>query len=166
ERMLAKTNNPKHNFLISLMYSAGLRVSEAIKIRMHDFDLDRKMIMVRQGKGQKDRYTLLSEKLVPILKKQLALKKPGDYLFTGTGGCGHLTPESAEKIIKKAASLACITKNISCHSLRHSFATHLLEAGTSIRYIQELLGHARLETTQIYTKVARNNLQNIKSPLD
>lgn len=166
ERMLEKTTNPKHNFLISLMYSAGLRVSETIKIRMRDFDLDRKMIMARQGKGQKDRCTLLSEKLVPILKKQLLLKKPGDYLFTGAGGNGHLTAMSAEKIVKKAAELAGISKKVSCHSLRHSFATHLLEAGTSIRYIQELLGHKRLETTQIYTKVANNNLQKIKSPLD
>jgi len=166
ERMLEKTINPKHNFLISLMYSAGLRVSETIKIRMRDFDLDRKMIVVRQGKGQKDRCTLLSEKLVPILKKQLLLKKSGDYLFTGAGGQGHLTSESAEKIVKKAVELADINKKVSCHSLRHSFATHLLEAGTSIRYIQELLGHARLETTQIYTKVANTNLQTIKSPLD
>ena len=166
ERMLAKTTNPKHNFLISLMYSAGLRVSETIKIHMRDFDLDRKIIMVRQGKGQKDRCTLLSEKLIPILKKQLLLKKPGDYLFTGAQGNGHLTSESAEKIIKRAAETAGIAKKVSCHSLRHSFATHLLEAGTSIRYIQELLGHSRLETTQIYTKVANNNLQNIKSPLD
>lgn len=166
ERMLEKTVNPKHNFLISLMYSAGLRVSETIKIRMRDFDLDRKLIMVRQGKGQKDRCTLLSEKLIPILKKQLLMKKPGDYLFTGAGGQGHLTSESAEKIVKKAVELADINKKISCHSLRHSFATHLLEAGTSIRYIQELLGHARLETTQIYTRVANTNLQTIKSPLD
>lgn len=166
ERMLATTTNPKHNFLISLMYSAGLRVSEAIKIHMRDFDLDRKIIMVRQGKGQKDRCTLLSEKLIPILKKQLLLKKPNDYLFTGSGGSGHLTSASADKIVKKSAESAGIAKNVSCHSLRHSFATHLLEAGTSIRYIQELLGHSRLETTQIYTKVANNNLQNIKSPLD
>lgn len=166
ERMLAAATNPKHNFLISLMYSAGLRVSEAIKIRMRDFDLDRKVIMVRQGKGQKDRCTLLSEKLIPILKKQSALKKSSDYLFTGAGGNGHLTSASAEKIVKKSVESARISKNISCHSLRHSFATHLLEAGTSIRYIQELLGHNRLETTQIYTKVANNNLQNIKSPLD
>jgi integrase/recombinase XerD len=165
-RMLLATTNPKHNFLISLMYSAGLRVSEAIKIHMRDFDLDRKIIMVRQGKGQKDRCTLLSKKLMPILRKQISLKKPNDYLFTGAGGNGHLTSESAEKIVKKAAEAAGISKKVTCHSLRHSFATHLLEAGTSIRYIQELLGHARLETTQIYTKVANNNLQNIKSPLD
>lgn len=165
-RMLAKTSNPKHNFLISLMYSAGLRVSEAVKIKMRDFDLSRNLIMVRQGKGGKDRCTILSQKLIPILKKQLVLKKPDDYLFTGAGGKGHLTAMSAEKIVKKAAEAAGVAKNVSCHSLRHSFATHLLEAGTSIRYIQELLGHARLETTQIYTKVASNNLQNIKSPLD
>ena len=140
-------------------------MSETVKIRMRDFDLDRKMICVRQGKGQKDRCTLLSEKLVPILKKQILLKKAGDYLFTGADGKSHLTAESAEKIIKKAAGLAEISKKISCHSLRHSFATHLLEAGTSIRYIQELLGHAKLETTQIYTKVANTNLQTIKRPL-
>lgn len=166
ERMLKETANPKHNFLLSLMYSAGLRVSETVKIRMRDFDLDRKLIMVRCGKGQKDRCTLLSEKLVPILKRQIAMKKSGDYLFTGADGKRHLTAESAEKIVKKASRLAGISKNVSCHTLRHSFATHLLENGTSIRYIQELLGHAKLETTQIYTKVANNNLQTIKSPLD
>ena len=166
ERMLAVTENPKHHFLISLMYSAGLRVSEAVEIRMRDFDPDRKMIMVRQGKGNKDRCTLLSEKLLPVLKKQMALKKPTDYLFTGAGGKSHLTSESAEKIVRKAAQIAGVSKKVSCHTLRHSFATHLLEAGTSIRYIQELLGHAKLETTQIYTKVANTNLQTIKSPLD
>ena len=147
------------------MYSAGLRVSETVKIKMEDFDLDRKMIKVRQGKGAKDRYTLLSEKLIPTIKKQMSLKKPGDYLFTGAGGNGHLTTVSAEKIVKKASELAGLTKKISCHSLRHSFATHLLESGTNIRYIQELLGHARLETTQIYTKVTDQMLKNIKSPL-
>jgi site-specific recombinase XerD len=166
ERMLSGITNPKHHFLISLMYSAGLRVSETVKIRMRDFDLDRKLIMVRRGKGAKDRCTLLSEKLIPILKKQIALKKSTDYLFTGSNGKSHLTPESAEKVVKKAAELAGIAKRVSCHTLRHSFATHLLEAGTSIRYIQELLGHSKLETTQIYTKVANTNLQTIKSPLD
>lgn len=166
ERMLSATTNPKHHFLISLLYSAGLRVSEAVTIKMCDFDLDRKLITVRKGKGQKDRCTLLSEKLVPILKKQLALKMPNDYLFTGAGGNGHLTSASAEKIVRKAVETAGIIKNVSCHSLRHSFATHLLECGTSIRYIQELLGHSKIETTQIYTKVANNNLQTIKSPLD
>jgi site-specific recombinase XerD len=165
-RMLEVTKNPKHHFLISLMYSAGLRVSETVKIKMRDFDLDRKLIMVRQGKGAKDRCSLLSDKLIPVLKKQLILKKPSDYLFTGNDGKGHLTAESAEKIVKKAVALAGINKKISCHSLRHSFATHLLEAGTSIRYIQELLGHSKIETTQIYTKVANTNLQTIKSPLD
>ena len=164
-RMLNLTKNPKHHFLISLMYSAGLRVSEAIKIRMRDFDFDRGLIVVRCGKGGKDRYTLLSEKLMPILKKQMALKKSSDYLFTGAQGKGHLTSESAEKIVKKAAQAANVAKKVSCHTLRHSFATHLLEDGTDIRYIQELLGHKKLETTQIYTKVTSNNLQKIKSPL-
>lgn len=166
QRMLVVTTNQKHHFLISLMYSAGLRVSEAIKIRMRDFDLDRNLILVRCGKGRKDRCTLLSEKLIPVLKRQMLLKKPTDYLFTGAQGSGHLTPESAEKIVKKAAKEAEVMKKVSCHTLRHSFATHLLESGTDIRYIQELLGHAKLETTQIYTKVTSNNLQNIKSPLE
>lgn len=165
-RMLEVTENPKHHFLIALMYSAGLRVSEAIKIRMGDFDIDRGMIMVRQGKGQKDRCTLLAQKLIPVLKAQISLKRPNDYLFTGAHGQGHLTSESAEKIVKKAVEMAGISKKISCHSLRHSFATHLLEDGTDIRYIQALLGHARLETTQIYTKVANTALRKIASPLD
>jgi site-specific recombinase XerD len=163
--MIKKTTNLKHHFLISLMYSAGLRVSEAVTIRMKDFDLDRNMIVVRQGKGRKDRCTILSEKLVPTLKKQLSLKKSTDYLFTGALGKGHLTAMSAEKIVKKSAEAAGICKNVTCHALRHSFATHLLESGTNIRYIQELLGHARLETTQIYTKVTNLGLKNIESPL-
>lgn len=165
-RILAVTENPKHNFLISLMYSAGLRVSETIKMRMRDFDLDRQMIIVKSGKGNKDRCTLLAKKLIPILEKQIALKKSSDYLFTGAQGVGHLNPESAEKIVKKAVEKAGISKKVTCHSLRHSFATHLLEDGTDIRYIQSLLGHARLETTQIYTKVAKTALQKIVSPLD
>jgi site-specific recombinase XerD len=166
DKMIDAITNPKHKFLISLMYAAGLRVSELIKIKMRDIDLDRKMLRVCQGKGRKDRYTLLAEKLSPTLSQQIKLKQPDDYLFTGLGDEGHLTSMSAEKIVKKAASLAGIYKNVSCHTLRHSFATHLLEQGTDIRYIQELLGHKNLETTQIYTKVSARNLSNIKSPLD
>lgn len=166
EKMISATVNPKHQFLISLMYAAGLRVSETIKIKMRDIDLDRKMLRVYQGKGQKDRYVMLAEKLLPTLEQQIKLKRPDDYLFTGAGDEGHLTTMSAEKIVKKAAALAGIIKNVSCHTLRHSFATHLLEQGTDIRYIQELLGHKRLETTQIYTKVSSQSLKNIKSPLD
>ncbi len=166
EIMISVTTNPKHQFLISLMYAAGLRVSETIKIKIRDFDLDRRMLRVYQGKGAKDRYTMLAEKLLPTLEQQIKLKRPDDYLFTGAGNEGHLTPMSAEKIVKKAATLAGILKNVSCHTLRHSFATHLLEQGTDIRYIQELLGHKNLETTQIYTKVSAKNLNNITSPLD
>lgn len=165
-KMISVTTNPKHQFLISLMYASGLRVGETIKIKMRDIDLDRKMLRVYQGKGAKDRYTMLAGKLLPTLEQQIKLKRPDDYLFTGAGGEGHLTPMSAEKIVKKSALLAGILKNVSCHTLRHSFATHLLEGGTDIRYIQELLGHKNLETTQIYTKVSAKNLGGIKSPLD
>jgi len=166
ERMIAATTNPKHRFLISLMYATGLRVSETIKIKIRDFDLNRKMLRVYQGKGRKDRYTILAEKLLPTLEQQIKLKQPNAYLFTGADGEGHLTPMSAGKTVKKAARSAGIYKNVSCHTLRHSFATHLLEQGTDIRYIQELLGHKRIETTQIYTKVTSQSLKNIKSPLD
>lgn len=165
-RMIKVTENAKHKFLISIIYSAGLRVSEAIKIKMRDVDLDRKMLKISSGKGKKDRYVVLAEKLIPTFEKQFKVKKADDYLFSGARGRGHLTTGSAEKIVKMAAKKARISKNVSCHTLRHSFATHLLEKGVNIRYIQELLGHKRLETTQIYTKVASNKLQDISSPLD
>ena len=164
-RMIAITVNKKHSCIISLLYGTGARVSELTHIKMRDIDLDRKMLRVFQGKGKKDRMVILPEKLLPILKKQSEMKQAGDYLFTNGRG-GRLTEPTIQKVVAKTAELAGIKKNVSPHTLRHSFATHLLEAGTDIRYIQELLGHAKLQTTQIYTHVANNNLQNIKSPLD
>lgn len=174
-RMIVLTKNQKHNCIISLLYGTGVRVSELTHIKMCDIDLDRKILRVFQGKGKKDRLVILPEKLMLILKKQAELKQSNDYLFTNgrnrwqdgkcTGG-NRLTETTIQKIVAQAASRAEIRKNVSPHTLRHSFATHLLENGTDIRYIQELLGHAKLQTTQIYTHVANNNLQNIKSPLD
>ena len=164
-KMLEMTKNPKHNCIISMLYGCGLRVSELVSIKMLDIDLDRKMVRVYRGKGDKDRYVMLPEKLFSILSAQDKAKNKNDYLFTN-GKNGKLTTRSIDKIVKKSAELVGISKNVSPHTLRHSFATHLLEDGTDIRYIQELLGHARLETTQIYTHVANNNLLGIKSPLD
>ena len=164
-RMIDLTINLKHSCIISLLYGTGLRVGEVVRIRMRDIDFDRKLLRVFQGKGKKDRMALLPKKLIPILQKQNDLKLPDHFLFTNGRGC-KLTEASIQLIIKQASRRAKISKNVSPHTLRHSFATHLLETGTDIRYIQELLGHANLKTTQIYTQVAVNNLQIIISPLD
>jgi len=164
--MIDSTDNPKHKCIIALLYGSGLRANELRKIKMKDIDFERKLLKVRQGKGEKDRITILPGSILFILKKQQRLKDFNDYLFTGIDKKSSITKESIYKIVKEASQKAKILKNISPHTLRHSFATHLLESGTDIRYIQSLLGHARLETTQIYTKVANNKLKEIESPLD
>ena len=164
-RMIDLTINPKHNCIISLLYGTGLRVSELTHVRMCDIDLDRKILHVSQGKGKKDRIVILPNKLLLILRTQAELKQDKDYLFTNGRG-GRLTEATIQKVVGQSARKAGIRKTVSPHTLRHSFATHLLENGTDIRYIQELLGHAKLQTTQIYTHVANKNLQDIKSPLD
>ncbi len=164
-QMLAVASNPKHNCILSLLYGTGVRVSELTHIKMCDIDLDRMVLRVFQGKGKKDRITILPLSLKDILSRQQRVKNVNDYLFTN-GSNGRLTEATIQKIVAQIASKAGIRKNVSPHTMRHSFATHLLENGVDIRYIQELLGHAKLQTTQIYTKVAVNNLQKIVSPLD
>jgi integrase/recombinase XerD len=165
KKILGTIQNVKHKLLLGLMYSSGLRVSEVVNCKVKDLDLESHLLRVRQAKGAKDRTTILSEKVCIVLQKYVKNKKFNNYVFESDRG-GKLTERTAQKIFSLALKKSEIKKPATCHSLRHSFATHLLEAGTSIRYIQELLGHARLETTQIYTKVSNNNLQNIKSPLD
>lgn len=174
-RMLKATTNPKHNCIISILYGTGVRVSELTHIKMCDIDLDRMVLRVFQGKGKKDRLTILPTSLKEILTKQSKLKSADAYLFTNGRikftDLRHrqgerLTEATIQKIVAQAAEKAGVKKTVSPHTLRHSFATHLLENGTDIRYIQELLGHAKLQTTQIYTKVANNVLSKIKSPLD
>jgi len=163
--MLSVVVNPKHHCIISLLYGTGLRVSELVGIKMADIDLDRGVLRVYQGKGKKDRFVMLPKKLFSVLGGQFKFKQASDYLFTNGRG-DKLTEASIQKIVAGAAQRAGVNKNVTPHTLRHSFATHLLESGVDIRYIQELLGHARLQTTQIYTKVALNNLRGIESPLD
>jgi len=165
KKILGTIQNVKHKLLLGLMYSSGLRVSEVVNCKVKDLDFEGKLMRVRLAKGAKDRTTILSEKVCAVLQKYVKNKNTADYVFESDRG-GKLTERTAQKVFTDALQKSGIKKPATCHSLRHSFATHLLEAGTSIRYIQELLGHARLETTQIYTKVANNNLQNIKSPLD
>jgi len=164
-KMIVGTINPKHNCIISMLYGTGLRVSELTHIKMKHIDLDRMLLHVCQGKGKKDRMVIIPQKLKNILDIQSKLKESNDWLFTN-GRDNRLTEETIQKIVGQAAHRVNIRKKVSPHTLRHSFATHLLENGTDIRYIQELLGHAKLQTTQIYTHVANKNLQDIKSPLD
>jgi site-specific recombinase XerD len=164
-RIFATIKNVKHKLMLGFMYSSGLRVSEVINCKVKHLYFESRMLLVSQAKGAKDRKTILSEKLCPVLKKYLKNKNAEDYVFESDRG-GKLTERTLQKVFSSALIESGIKRPATCHSLRHSFATHLLESGTSIRYIQELLGHSKLETTQIYTKVANSNLQSIKSPLD
>lgn len=166
KNILASIKNIKHKVLIKLMYSSGMRVSEAVSIKVNDFVLDEKIAFVRAGKGEKDRMVILSDSLIKDIKEYLETREnESEFLFTGYSG-KHISTRQADKILKKAAFDAGINKNVFCHSLRSSFATHLLEEGTDIRVIQELLGHANLATTQRYTKVSRKQLKDVVSPLD
>jgi len=165
KKILGTIQNVKHKLMLGVMYSSGLRVSEIVNVKVKDFDFSGKMLFIRGAKGAKDRTTILSEKVASVLEKYVKNKNSSDYVFESNRG-GKLTERSVQKVFTEALTNSGIKKCASCHSLRHSFATHLLEAGTSIRYIQELLGHSRLETTQVYTKVANSNLQSIKNPLD
>ncbi|MBX7059644.1 MAG: site-specific integrase [Leptospirales bacterium] len=166
DRLLQQPKNEKHRLLLTLCYSAGLRVSELVALRLSDLDLDRGVIRVRQGKGKKDRYTLLAKAVRAPLGDYLRNYRAGPWLFSGQDPSRHLTERSAEKVFERARAAAGITKDVSIHGLRHSFATHLHERGIDIRYIQKLLGHASTRTTEIYTHVARNDVLRLKSPLD
>ncbi|WP_282073866.1 tyrosine-type recombinase/integrase [Polaribacter atrinae] len=157
--------NLKHKALLCLLYSAGLRIGEAINLEINDIDSKRMLIHIKQAKGKKDRYTLLSPVFVKILREYYIAYKPEKYLFEGQKG-GKYSNTSAQKVLKNALFKADIRKKATLHSLRHSFATHLLEKGTDIRYIQELLGHSSPKTTMIYTHVTEPSLKNIKNPFD
>ena len=162
-KMIKATKNRKHKLLIKMMYASGMRVSEAVSVRINDLDLDERMGRVVSGKGKKDRNIILSNKLVKDIRKFVENNDEW-YLFPSSNG--HLSVRMAQKIVKDAAIKAGVKKRVFCHALRSSFATHLLEDGTDIRIIQELLGHADLSTTQRYTKVSREQLKKVRSPLD
>ncbi len=164
-RLIDVTDNLKHKTLLALIYSSGLRISEALNMKATDIDSKRMLIHVKNAKGKKDRYTLLSNKVLMILREYYAVYKPKVYLFEGFRG-GMYTDRSAQIVLQKAAQKAGIDKRISLHTLRHSFATHLLESGTDLRYIQDLLGHSSPKTTMIYTHVSSTSLKNIKNPFD
>lgn len=164
-RIIENTNNIKHRCIVSLLYSAGLRRGEVLNLRVNDIDSKRMVIKVRSGKGNKDRYTILSEKLLCDLRKYFLEWRPREHLFEGPKGEKY-SAESIVKIVKESSKRAGIRKRVTPHMLRHSFATHLLESGTDLRYIQVLLGHKSTKTTEIYTHVATNIFFKIKNPLD
>ncbi len=163
--ILKSIGNLKHKAIISTIYSAGLRRSELINLRKQDVFYDRKIIFIRGSKGKKDRNTILSDLLTIVLRKYLDEYKPNYWLFEGVNR-NQYSATSIAKILKRAAAKAGIEKNVTPHMLRHSFATHLLEHGLNIRYIQEILGHDSSETTEIYTHISTNAFEKIKSPLD
>jgi integrase/recombinase XerD len=164
-RLIDLTTNLKHKTLLALIYSSGLRISEAINMKITDIDRQRMLIHVKNAKGKKDRYTLLSTKVLGLLKEYYAIYKPKTYLFEGQYG-EQYSSRSAQAVLQQSAKKAGITKQISLHTLRHSFATHLLENGTDLRYIQDLLGHSSPKTTMIYTHVSSTSLKNIINPFD
>lgn len=157
--------NLKHSIMLMLIYSAGLRRSELINLRIGDLDISRKVVFIRGAKGRKDRQSLLAKNLVPLLEPYLKEYKPRYWLFEGEKG-EQYSPSSLQKVFARALERAGIKKEAHLHTLRHSFATHLLESGASTRFIQVLLGHESSRTTEIYTQVTQFSLTKIKSPLD
>ncbi|OIQ30889.1 MAG: recombinase [Bacteroidetes bacterium MedPE-SWsnd-G2] len=163
--MITSTQNLKHQCIISVIYSAGLRRSELIALELKDIDSKRMLIKVNDAKGNKDRFTLLSQTTLDQLRDYYKVYSPKQYLFEGQTGKQY-SGSSIGQIVHQAAAKAGILKRVTAHTLRHSFATHLLEAGTDIRYIQMLLGHGSTKTTEIYTHVATSSFTGISSPLD
>ena len=164
--LLESLQNLKHRAILMTTYAAGLRVSEVVALRVGDIDSQRMMIRIEQGKGRQDRYVMLSEKLLGVLREYWKTVRSEHWLFPGQIPGRHLTRSSVELVFHKARNAAGITKKVSVHSLRHSFATHLLENGVNVRKIQVLLGHTSLRSTQVYTHVAKDTLHNTPSPLD
>jgi site-specific recombinase XerD len=165
KRLIEATDNLKHKCMLMVCYSAGLRMSELLNLQIKDIDSKRMRIFVRAGKGKKDRMTLLSEKTLLILREYYIMYTPKTYLFEGSDG-GRYGERSVQQVLKGAVESAGIRKKVSLHTLRHSFATHLLEKGTDLRYIQVLLGHDSSKTTEIYTHVSTKMIEAIKSPMD
>jgi len=164
-KILNVTDNIKYKALLMTIYSAGLRISEVRNLKMKDIDSGRMQIRVEQGKGKKDRYTILGVKTLEVLRKYVSFYKPKEWLFEGRYE-NQYSISSIKDVLRESVLKAGIKKHITVHTLRHSFATHLLEAGTDLRYIQSLLGHESSKTTEIYTHITTKGFEQIKSPLD
>tara|TARA_B100001146_G_C16201073_1_gene444698 strand:+ start:16736 stop:17920 length:1185 start_codon:yes stop_codon:yes gene_type:complete len=164
-RLLQVTKNLKHRTALALMYSSGLRIGELISLRLHHFDLERRQVFIENSKGGKDRMVPLAESMLPLLQNYLMTYAPKDYFLEGQNS-GPYADTSVRQMLRRNCIAARIRKRVTPHTLRHSFATHLLEDGVDLRYIQVLLGHSKPETTMVYTHVATRDLQGIRSPLD
>ena len=165
KKMLDTIENSKHALLLKLCYGMGLRVSEIVNLKITDIDSKRMQVLVRQGKGKKDRYVNLPESILNELRAYYVAYKPKEFLFEGRYG-DQYSIRSVQAVFKNAMKKARINKKVGIHSLRHSYATHLIEQGTDIRFVQELLGHKDIKTTMIYTSLTDQTKRKIKSPLD
>jgi integrase/recombinase XerD len=160
------TKNLKHRTILETIYSGGLRLGEALRLKVTDIDSKRMVIRLRQAKGNKDRYTLLGERTLKRLRQYWGIYRPKEWLFPTSGHDKPLCPSTIRRVLKRSLQDAGVKKEASVHTLRHSFATHLLESGADLYYIQRLLGHTTSNTTSIYLHVTRKDLTNIKSPID
>src|SRR5664280_3903505 len=166
ERFLKAVSDLEFRTAFVTIYAAGLRVSEAVALTIKDIDSARMVIHIRQAKGGKDRYVMLSEQLLDILRDYWKHERPQHWLFPGPDATRPLTTRSVQRACRRAADAAGLDKNVTVHTLRHSFATHLLEQGVDIRIIQDLLGHRHINTTTRYARVALNTIRQVESPLD
>lgn len=165
-KILNAPSSRKHRLLLAITYSSGLRVSEVCRLRLSNVCYERRTLRIEQAKGRKDRISMLSEQCAKLLAEYVLEYKPYEWIFESPEPGGHITERTAQRVFKNALKSAGIQKPVGIHSLRHSFATHLLENGTDLRYIQELLGHQSTKTTEIYTHVSTKELCRITSPLD
>ena len=166
ERLFAATENPKHRVMLMSAYAAGLRASELTVLKVSDIDSQRMMIRVEQGKGKRDRYTILSRRLLMELRQYWKIERPESFLFPATGKPTPMSPRTVQRVYGEAKKKAGIKKGRGPHTLRHAFATHLLEAGVDLPTIQVLLGHSSIRSTSIYLQVSRKKLSRTQSPLD
>ena len=167
EKILKAHNNKKHCLLLQLAYGCGLRVGEIIRLKKENIDLYRNVLWVRKGKGAKDRRSIMiNDFLKKNLEEHIKNLSQQNYLFPSYTDRGHITRRTAEKIFENACKKSGVRKKKNIHTLRHSFATHLLEQGVDLRHIQELLGHSKITTTEIYTHVSIKSIANITSPLE
>jgi integrase/recombinase XerD len=165
-RLLEAAPGPKYKAALSAAYAAGLRVSEVVALKVSDIDSERLLLRIEQGKGRKDRFAMLSPQLLELLRDWYRIARPAVWLFPGRDPILPLTTRQLARTVHAAANMAGIKKRVTPHTLRHSFATHLLEQQTDVRLIQVLLGHAKLDTTMLYTQVATNVIRAVMSPLD
>jgi integrase/recombinase XerD len=166
QAIFSATRNLKHRALLMTIYSAGLRVSEVVHLKVSDIDSQRMVIWVQQGKGEKDRYTLLAQRTLEVLREYWRAYRPKEWLFPGQPAKGSLSVSSVQKVFEKILHEAGVKKHATVHTLRHSFATHLLESGTDLYHIQHLLGHRNPQTTTIYLHLSRKDLVSVTSPID